>query len=161
MSALRLLGATAGIALAYSTIHILLSPLLRPIDSSFAGSFRAPVIEEAFKYFIFCKIYNATVDKSTVLKIGFGMGLAESVINFYAVKGDMMTDLASSFPEMTHMDILIGVAIALFIKMAFTSACQSFTLFIGIRFSKDNFISALFISITCHWLLNFILVSSA
>jgi hypothetical protein len=66
-SALPLFGAVAEIALLYTVIHVVLSPLIERVDASAFSAFRAPMLEEALKYFVLWKIFDSNSKRINLL----------------------------------------------------------------------------------------------
>jgi hypothetical protein len=157
---LRALFVVAGIAVLYAAVHFVLSPLLRPIDASFFKTFRAPVIEEMFKYFVLWKFFELNIKSTNVVKIGLAMGLVETVINFYVVFEDMIKDLKMSFTEIDSIHLYIIIGLGLVVKFIFTGFAQITIMLAGIKISRGKISSALFISIFIHWLTNTIIFNT-
>ena len=160
-SALPLFGAVAGIALLYTVIHVVLSPLIGRLDASAFSAFRAPMLEEAMKYFVLWKIFDSNSKRINLLKIGLGMGLAETVINLFVVYEDMMADVRSSFAEVDAFELHLLLAFALMIKFTFSGALHALFVFAGLKFAGDKLLPAFFISVFIHWATNWIILSSA
>lgn len=154
LSALPLFGAVAGISLLYAVIHVMVSPLMKPVDASIFSAVRAPVVEEAFKYFILWKIFDSNSKKINLLKIGFGMGLAETTINLIVVYKDMMIDLKSLFVDFTIFELYLIISITLIFKFIFAGVLHAFFVFAGIKLSGERMLPAFFISVFIHWAAN-------
>ncbi len=159
-SALPLFGAVAGIALFYALVHVVLSPLMRPVDASAFYAVRAPVVEEAFKYFVLWKIFNSKLKKINLLKIGFGMGLAETIINLYVVYEEMMIDINSSFSDFDAFELNFLITTAFIFKFIFTGTMQTFIMFAGIKLAGNRILSAFFVSVFIHWATNWMILST-
>lgn len=161
VSALPFFEAVVGIALFYIVIHIVLTPLITPVDASAFSSLRAPVVEEAFKYFVLWKTYDSNSKRLNLLKIGLGMGLAETVINVFVVYEDMMIDVRSSFPDFPAFELYLVISVALMIKFTFSGVLHALFVFAGLRLCGEKLLPAFLVSVFIHWATNWAILSTA
>lgn len=132
---------------------------MKPVDASIFSAVRAPVVEEAFKYFILWKIFDSNSKKINLLKIGFGMGLAETTINLIVVYKDMMIDLKSLFVDFTIFELYLIISITLIFKFIFAGVLHAIFVFAGIKLSSERMLPAFFISVFIHWAANVIILT--
>lgn len=138
-------------------IHFVLSPIFIIIDLSVFSKFRAPFIEEIFKYCILYKYYSGKNNIFILIKIGFGIGLAETMINFYVIYDDMMLDIKSSFSEFTTNEMYFAIFIAFTIKLFFSSFFHALFMYFGLKISKSNIMFALTASVSLHFAFNWLI----
>lgn len=146
---------TASAAILFSIYHLIISPILVILDKSELSFARGAIFEELFKFFFIYFFARAFSTFQQAATVGIAVGFAETVIN-YSVTFNLMVNEFSEDSDLSEMQTYIAISLGVFIKLLLSVIGHFATVYIALRVAKGVYLSAFFIAVVMHSLINYL-----
>jgi len=106
--------------------HVLLTPIHILFSEAGFPLLRAPILEEAFKVFVAARLVTLGSHFRRALFVGLVAGAGETIINVLVTYDEMMSAIASSFPDSSTWAIYTGISLGILAKLVLATVGHVF-----------------------------------
>lgn len=142
-----------GAAVLFTTYHFALMPLLEAVDRSALSFARGAIFEEIFKFVFIIIFLRNYLNWQQALVVGGGVGLAETIINTYAVFPDMAEGILRD-ANLSLFEAYLAIFVGIVLKLLFSAMGHFLTVYVALRLVKGDYIRAFFVSVSIHTVFN-------